>query len=46
MAAPTTAARRYAEAALQVARRDGTLDAWLVELRLAVVVGLLAIFIK
>lgn len=36
MAAPTTAARRYAEAALEIARRDGTLDAWLVELRLAV----------
>jgi len=36
MATATTAARRYAEAALELARRDGTLDAWLVELRLAV----------
>ena len=36
MATPTTAARRYAEAVLELARRDGTLDAWLVELRLAV----------
>jgi F-type H+-transporting ATPase subunit delta len=36
MAGPTTAARRYAEAALELARRDGTLDAWLVDLRLAV----------
>lgn len=36
MAGPTTAARRYAEAALELARRDGSLDAWLVELRLAV----------
>ena len=36
MAGSTTAARRYAEAALELARRDGTLDAWLVELRLAV----------
>ena len=36
MAGSTTAARRYAEAALEIARRDGTLDAWLVELRLAV----------
>jgi F-type H+-transporting ATPase subunit delta len=36
MAGSTTAARRYAEAALELARRDGTLDGWLVELRLAV----------
>lgn len=36
MARSTTAARRYAEAVLELARRDGTLDAWLVELRLAV----------
>lgn len=36
MASSTTAARRYAEAALELARRDGTLDAWLAELRLAV----------
>jgi F-type H+-transporting ATPase subunit delta len=36
MAASTTAARRYAEAALELARRDGTLDEWLAELRLAV----------
>ena len=36
MAGSTTAARRYAEAALELARRDETLDAWLVELRLAV----------
>ena len=36
MATATTAARRYAEAALELARRDETLDAWLVELRLAV----------
>jgi F-type H+-transporting ATPase subunit delta len=28
MARPTTAARRYAEAAFQVAERDGTFDAW------------------
>jgi F-type H+-transporting ATPase subunit delta len=35
MARPTTAARRYAEAALQLARRDGTLEAWLVDLRRA-----------
>ena len=41
MAGSTTAARRYAEAALEIARRDGTLDAWLVELRLAV--GLLGV---
>ena len=36
MAARTGAARRYAEAALEIARRDGTLDPWLAELRLAV----------
>ncbi len=35
MAAPTTAARRYAEAALELARRDGTLEAWLGDLSLA-----------
>ena len=28
MARPTTAARRYAEAAFEVATRDGTVDAW------------------
>ncbi len=32
MARPTTAARRYAEAAFQVALRDGTLEAWRREL--------------
>ena len=36
MATSTAAARRYAEAALELARRDGTLDAWLVEVNLAV----------
>jgi F-type H+-transporting ATPase subunit delta len=36
MARSTTAARRYAEAVLELARRDGTLDAWLIELHLAV----------
>ncbi len=36
MATSTAAARRYAEAALELARRDGTLDAWLVEVDLAV----------
>jgi F-type H+-transporting ATPase subunit delta len=36
MATVTTAARRYAEAALEIARRDGTLDSWLEELRVAV----------
>ena len=36
MATTTTAARRYAEAALELARRDGTLDVWLVEVNLAV----------
>jgi F-type H+-transporting ATPase subunit delta len=28
MPRPTSAARRYAEAAFEIARRDGTLDAW------------------
>lgn len=28
MARPTTAARRYAEAAFELARRDGAIDAW------------------
>ena len=41
MSGSTPAARRYAEAALEIARREGTLDAWLVELRLAV--GLLGV---
>jgi F-type H+-transporting ATPase subunit delta len=31
----TTAARRYAEAAFEIARRDGTLDRWADDLRLA-----------
>jgi F-type H+-transporting ATPase subunit delta len=35
MARPTTAARRYAEAAFEIARRDGTLDRWGDDLRLA-----------
>ncbi len=35
MARPSTAARRYAEAAFEIARRDGTLDRWLADLRLA-----------
>ncbi len=35
MARPTPAARRYAEAALDIARRDGSLDEWLAGLRLA-----------
>jgi F-type H+-transporting ATPase subunit delta len=35
MARPTTAARRYAEAAFEVALRDGTLEAWRRELDLA-----------
>jgi F-type H+-transporting ATPase subunit delta len=35
MARPTTAARRYAEAAFEIARRDGTLDRWGLDLRLA-----------
>jgi F-type H+-transporting ATPase subunit delta len=33
----TSAARRYAEAVHEIARRDGTLDAWLDDLRLAAV---------
>jgi len=35
MARPSTAARRYAEAAFEIARRDGTLDRWSDDLRLA-----------
>jgi F-type H+-transporting ATPase subunit delta len=35
MPRPSTAARRYAEAAFDLARRDGTLDRWLADLRLA-----------
>jgi F-type H+-transporting ATPase subunit delta len=35
MARPTTAARRYAEAAFEVARRDESLDRWLEDLELA-----------
>ena len=35
MARPTSAARRYAEAVMEIARRDGTLDAWLLDLRTA-----------
>ncbi len=35
MARATTAARRYAEAAFEIALRDGTLDAWGDDLRLA-----------
>jgi F-type H+-transporting ATPase subunit delta len=35
MARPTTAARRYAEAAFQLAQRDDDLDAWLEGLQLA-----------
>jgi F-type H+-transporting ATPase subunit delta len=35
MARPTTAARRYAEAAFQVAQRDDALDAWRDDLALA-----------
>jgi F-type H+-transporting ATPase subunit delta len=35
MARPTTAARRYAEAAFQVALRDGELDGWRDDLALA-----------
>jgi F-type H+-transporting ATPase subunit delta len=34
MARRTSAARRYAEAIREIARRDGTSDAWLVDLRL------------
>lgn len=35
MARPAAAARRYAEAAFEIARRDGTLERWLDDLRLA-----------
>jgi F-type H+-transporting ATPase subunit delta len=35
MARPSTAARRYAEAAFEIASRDGTLDAWRDGLRVA-----------
>jgi len=35
MARPSTAARRYAEAAFEIAARDGALDAWRDELALA-----------
>ena len=35
MPRPTTAARRYAEAAFEIARRDATLDAWQAGLRVA-----------
>jgi F-type H+-transporting ATPase subunit delta len=35
MPRPSTAARRYAEAAFEIARRDGTLDRWADDLRLA-----------
>jgi F-type H+-transporting ATPase subunit delta len=35
MARPSTAARRYAEAAFEIARRDGTLERWLDDLHLA-----------
>ncbi len=35
MARRTGGARRYAEALLEIARRDGTLDAWLDDLRLS-----------
>lgn len=35
MARRTSAARRYAEAVQGIARRDGTLDAWLADLRFA-----------
>jgi F-type H+-transporting ATPase subunit delta len=35
MARRTSAARRYAEAVQEIARRDGTADAWLADLRLA-----------
>ncbi len=38
MARPTVAARRYAEAVLEIARRDGTFDAWLADLRQAATV--------
>jgi F-type H+-transporting ATPase subunit delta len=35
MPRPSTAARRYAEAAFEIARRDGTLDRWTEDLRTA-----------
>ncbi len=35
MPRPSTAARRYAEAAFEIARRDGTLERWTDDLRLA-----------
>ncbi len=35
MPRPSTAARRYAEAAFEIARRDGTLDQWTDDLRTA-----------
>lgn len=35
MPRPSTAARRYAEAAFEIARRDGTLDRWTDDLRTA-----------
>ncbi len=35
MPRPSTAARRYAEAAFEIAQRDGTLDRWQDDLRLA-----------
>jgi F-type H+-transporting ATPase subunit delta len=35
MPRPTTAARRYAEAAFEIALRDDTLDTWLTDLELA-----------
>jgi F-type H+-transporting ATPase subunit delta len=35
MARPSTAARRYAEAVFEIARRDGTLERWRDDLRLA-----------
>ncbi len=38
MARPTVAARRYAEAVLEIARRDGTFEAWLADLRQAATV--------
>ncbi len=38
MARPSTAARRYAEAAFEIGRRDGTVEAWRRELDLAATV--------
>jgi F-type H+-transporting ATPase subunit delta len=35
MARPVTAARRYAEAAFEIAERDGTVEAWLAQLERA-----------